>query len=99
MVRPIDNTLRNQCHNTAFSARRLGMALAETRRFRLLAAEALAVADQMNDPACRRLMICVAASYERLADHAEQRAVAGPSPDSQRPVTGLGGRSVAVAIW
>lgn len=75
------------------------MALAEMRRFRLLAAEVLAVADQMSDPACRRLMICVAASYERLAGHAEQRAVAGPSPDSQRPVAGLSWRSIPVAIW
>src|SRR5262245_18887821 len=91
--------LRNRYRNAAFSARRLGMALAEVRHFRLLAAETLAAADQMTDPSCRRLMICVAASYERLADYAEQRAVAGPSPDWQRPVTALIGRSIPVAVW
>jgi hypothetical protein len=50
----------------------------EAERLRLLAIEALATAMQMTDTACRSMMLDVAACYDRLADHAEQREV-GPS--------------------
>jgi hypothetical protein len=45
----------------------------EAKRLRTLAAEALAIAEQMTDPDCRRQMFDVAACYERLADHVDAR--------------------------
>ena len=36
-----------------------------------LAREARSAADQMNDPFCRRVMLEIAAGYERLAQHAQ----------------------------
>jgi hypothetical protein len=36
-----------------------------------LAQEARSAADQMNDPFCRRVMLEIAAGYERLAQHAQ----------------------------
>jgi hypothetical protein len=48
-------------------------------RFRLLAIEAWSVAAEMTDPGCRRAMEGLAARYDRLADHVEQRA----APSSQ----------------
>jgi hypothetical protein len=49
------------------------MRLRNATRLRLLAAEALAISANMTDAECRRIMTEVAAGYERLADHAEQR--------------------------
>ena len=45
----------------------------EVERLRLLAVNALAEAAQMTDMQCKRVMIGLAASYQRLADHAEAR--------------------------
>jgi hypothetical protein len=45
----------------------------DARRLRLLADEALAISAGMTDAACRQMMLALAASYRRLADHAEER--------------------------
>jgi hypothetical protein len=45
----------------------------QEKRLRALAVEAFAVAAQMTDPECRRMMMGVAACYERLADNAAGR--------------------------
>jgi len=45
----------------------------DAARLRALAADALTAATQMTDVNCKRAMMGVAASYERLASHAEQR--------------------------
>jgi hypothetical protein len=42
-------------------------------RFRQLAAEALAEVAALTDPTSKRLMIEIAAGYERLAERAEAR--------------------------
>jgi hypothetical protein len=52
----------------------------EADRLRRLATEALQTAVEMTDDACRRVMIDIAAAYARLAEHAEQREAADPSP-------------------
>jgi hypothetical protein len=49
-------------------------AINDEERWRSLAAEARAAADTMNDPVARRLMLDIAAGYERLADRAKSRA-------------------------
>jgi hypothetical protein len=46
----------------------------DVERLRLLAIDALAEAAQMTDTQCKHVMIGLAASYQRLADHAEARA-------------------------
>jgi hypothetical protein len=38
------------------------------------AKEARALAEQMSDPAARAAMLRIAGDYERIAQHAEQRA-------------------------
>jgi hypothetical protein len=45
----------------------------DERRWRLLAAEAQAIADAMSDAACKRIMRNLAFGYLRLAEHARQR--------------------------
>jgi hypothetical protein len=52
------------------------MLLNDAARLRLLAAEVLTIGTGMTDPECKRDMMELAASYERLADHAEKRAAA-----------------------
>jgi hypothetical protein len=61
----------------------------DAARLRALAADALVVAIRMTDANCKRTMMGVAASYERLASHAEQRETAiarsdGPSEKRAR---------------
>jgi hypothetical protein len=56
------------------------MAQSEVERLRSLAFEVLAAASEMTDPICQRIMIEVAASYARLAEHIEERIAAEPSP-------------------
>jgi hypothetical protein len=51
------------------------------KRFRMLAIEARAVAEQMTDEAARREMLSLAASYDVLADRAEEREGDEPSDD------------------
>jgi hypothetical protein len=41
--------------------------------WRSRAEEVLALADQMTDPECRRLLLTVAYTYTQLARHAEER--------------------------
>jgi hypothetical protein len=65
------------------------MAQNDAARLRALAADALAAATQMTDANCKRAMMGVAVSYERLASHAEQRETAvtrsdGPSEKRAR---------------
>jgi hypothetical protein len=43
-------------------------------RWRKLAADARAVADQLTDPQSKQIMISIAQAYERLADFAAKRA-------------------------
>lgn len=43
------------------------------------AEEARCLAEQMNDSESRRMMLRIAADYERLAEHAQQRAELGSS--------------------
>jgi hypothetical protein len=52
--------------------------LPTARQLRMLAVEVLAIADQMNDPHFKRIMIAIAASYERLAEHAAKREAEAP---------------------
>jgi hypothetical protein len=47
--------------------------LSESGRVRLIANEALAEADEMTHPHTKRMMVALAASFNRLADHAEKR--------------------------
>ncbi len=54
------------------------MPRSEVERLRSLAFEALAAASEMKDPVCQRIMIEVAASYARLAEHIEEREAAKP---------------------
>lgn len=64
------------------------MPINDATRLRLLAAEALAIGSGMTDPACKRDMVELAVSYERLADHAEKRAMATPLFDqSSNPIS------------
>jgi hypothetical protein len=56
------------------------MPRSDAKRLRFLAVEAMAAAAQMSDPNCRRIMINVAASYERLAQHAEASEADSPPP-------------------
>jgi hypothetical protein len=61
----------------------------DAARLRALAADALTAATQMTDVNCKRTMMGVAACYERLASHAEQRETAiaqsdGPSEKHPR---------------
>jgi hypothetical protein len=42
--------------------------------WRSRAEEARSIADHLSDPESKRTMLRIAADYERLADHAEQRA-------------------------
>ena len=42
-------------------------------RWRKLAEEARAVADQLTDPGAKQIMLTIAAGYERLARRAEDR--------------------------
>jgi hypothetical protein len=57
-------------------------------RLRRLAVEAWTVAGEMTDPGCRRAMERLAALYEGLADHVEQRRATssrgGASPETRR---------------
>jgi hypothetical protein len=55
------------------------MTISEAVRLRALAAEALTIGATMTEPNCKRMMIKLAASYERLAEHAEKREAARPS--------------------
>ena len=45
-------------------------------RWRVLAAESRAVAEEMTDPKARLILLTIARSYERLAERAEDRAKA-----------------------
>ena len=64
------------------------MPLNDTTRLRLHAAEALAIGSGMTDPECKRDKKELAASYERLADHAEKRETATPLLDqSSSPIS------------
>jgi hypothetical protein len=42
-------------------------------RWKELAAEALAVANDLSDPEARQIMLAIAGAYERLARRAEER--------------------------
>ena len=42
-------------------------------QWRALAAEALAFAVKLTDPEAKRMMLAIAAGYERLAQRAEER--------------------------
>jgi hypothetical protein len=46
----------------------------DPKHWRYRAKEARAMAESMTDPEAKRLMLNVAADYERLAERAEQRA-------------------------
>ena len=46
--------------------------------WRQRAEEARAIADQMNDPESKRMMLKVAEDYDRLAERAEQRLRGSP---------------------
>lgn len=65
------------------------MPLSDVTRLRMLAAEALAAATQMTDANCKRSMVGLAASYERLADHAEGREPASSLPGPHDSSGGL----------
>ena len=43
-------------------------------RWRVLAAEARAVAEEMTDPQARLILLTIARSYERLAERAQTRS-------------------------
>lgn len=68
---------------SAFMQRRetSDMSHSSARRFRQLAADALAEATLLTDPKSKRLLIEIAASYERLAESAEAREAATPPAD------------------
>lgn len=57
------------------------MSPTDAERLRSLSIEALATAAQMTDPMCKSTMIEVAACYDRLADHVEQRECASSQSD------------------
>lgn len=57
------------------------MSHSTARRFRQLAADALAEAALLTDPAMKRLLIDIAASYERLAEGVEAREAAAVPTD------------------
>jgi hypothetical protein len=64
------------------------MRQSEAARLRVLAAEALAVAARKTDVNCKRATMGVAAGYERLANHADQREAANfrsDGPSEKRP--------------
>jgi hypothetical protein len=42
-------------------------------RWRTLAAEAFAVAEEMTDPVARQIMLAIAEKYRELAERAERR--------------------------
>jgi hypothetical protein len=46
----------------------------DAERWRERAAEARAAAGRMSDPLVRRMMLFIAAAYERLAKHADTRS-------------------------
>jgi hypothetical protein len=53
------------------------------KHWRERAAEARAIADQMDDPVAARMMREIAESYDRLAEHADARSAAtGREPSS-----------------
>lgn len=51
------------------------------QHWRERAREARAIAEQVNEPDAKRMMLEIAQTYEQLAERAEARA-AGPSPKS-----------------
>jgi hypothetical protein len=48
----------------------------EAKRWRDRAEEALAIADQMGDPECKRILIGIANAYAQLARNVEARRAA-----------------------
>lgn len=46
----------------------------ESKRWRLLALEALTIAEQMSNPETKAIMLDIAVGYDRLAEHAEKHA-------------------------
>ena len=52
------------------------------KHWRERASEARAIADQVNEPEAKRMMLEIAQTYEQLAERAEARA-ARPSPKSE----------------
>lgn len=63
------------------------MSHSDPRRLRMLAVDALAISAGMTDPACRLMMVDLAASYELLADHAEAYEAAQPSGEPRLSVS------------
>jgi hypothetical protein len=53
-----------------------------SKRFRQLAADALAEAALLTDPTTKRLLIEIAASYERLADRTQWPEATKPPTDT-----------------
>lgn len=50
----------------------------DPKRWRNRADEVLAIADQMKDPECKRILVGIAQSYAELARNAEARRTARP---------------------
>jgi hypothetical protein len=46
-------------------------------RWRVRAEEARRVADQLSDPQAKAMMLRIADDYDRIADHAQHRALSG----------------------
>jgi len=61
---------------SAAASRGAGQRVHDARYWRSHANEALAKADQMTDPECKRLLLGVAETYTRLAHHAEAAGTA-----------------------
>ena len=59
------------------------MSRSRADRFRQFAADALVEAAVLTDPASKRLMIEIAASYERLAERTEAREAGAPARDKE----------------
>ena len=60
--------------------------LDDVARWRSLAAEALALAAQMSDPASKQTMLSIALGYEHIAQRAERRVNANKVGTKRRPL-------------
>jgi hypothetical protein len=54
-----------------------GSILADPEHWRSRAEEARTVAEQLTDPVAKAMMLQIAEDYDRIADHAQQRALSG----------------------
>jgi hypothetical protein len=54
-----------------------GFILDDPEHWRSRAEEARTVAEQLTDPIAKAMMLQIAEDYDRIADHAQQRALAG----------------------